>query len=89
MGNVSAALSLLNLYNGEKRITSFTPWQLYLRGWNYLYPLGRRLGAPQSRPGRGSEKKSFAPAKNKTMFPDHPASSVMPILTELPSLYLL
>jgi hypothetical protein len=37
---------------------SFTPWPLYPQGKSHWYPLGRRLGVPQSRSGRGGEEKN-------------------------------
>jgi len=40
-------------------MVSFTPRPLYDQGKNPLYPLDRRLGGPQSWPGRGDEKKSL------------------------------
>jgi hypothetical protein len=39
-------------------VVSFTPWPLYPQGNNPWHLLGRRLGGPQSRSGRGGEKKN-------------------------------
>jgi hypothetical protein len=38
-------------------VVSFTPRPLYPQGKNPRYPLDRRLGRPQSRSGRGEERK--------------------------------
>jgi hypothetical protein len=37
-------------------VVSFTPRPLYPQGKSSWYPLGRRLGGPQSRSGRGGEE---------------------------------
>jgi hypothetical protein len=42
-------------------VVSFTPRPLYPRGKSPRYPLDRRLGGPQSRSGRGGEKKHSRP----------------------------
>jgi hypothetical protein len=42
-------------------VVSFTPWPLYSRGKSSWNTLGRRLGEPQSRSGRGSEQKNSEP----------------------------
>jgi hypothetical protein len=42
-------------------VVSLTPQPLYPR-----YPLDRRLGGPQSWPGRYAEEKNLAPAGNRT-----------------------
>jgi hypothetical protein len=51
------------------------------------YPLDRRLGGPQSRFGHSVEEKNSQPPPG--IEPDHPACSLVAILTELSSLYLL
>jgi hypothetical protein len=42
-------------------VVSFTTWPLYLEEKSPLYPLDRRLNGPQSRSGRGGEKKNSHP----------------------------
>jgi hypothetical protein len=42
-------------------VVNFTPWPLYSQGKSPWYPLDRRLGRPQSRPGRGGEEKTSQP----------------------------
>jgi hypothetical protein len=42
-------------------VVSFTPRTLYPQGKSTWYPLDRRLGALQSRSGRGGEEKNFHP----------------------------
>jgi len=39
-------------------VVSFTPQPLYPQEKSPWYPLDRRLGGPQSRSGRGGEKKN-------------------------------
>jgi hypothetical protein len=39
-------------------VVNFTPQPLYTQGRSPWYPLGRRLGGPQSRSGRGGEEKN-------------------------------
>jgi hypothetical protein len=50
-------------------VVRFTPWPLYPRGMNPLYPLYKKAGGPQSRHGRGGEQKNLivAPARNWTL----------------------
>jgi len=38
-------------------VVSFTPRPLYPKGKSPWYPLDKRLGGPQSRPGSGGEEK--------------------------------
>jgi hypothetical protein len=48
-------------------VVSFTPWPLYYQRKIPWYPLDRSLSGPQSQSGRcGAEKKSLAPAGNRT-----------------------
>jgi hypothetical protein len=42
-------------------VVSFTARPLYPQGKSSLYPLGRRLGGPGRRSGRGGEEKNFQP----------------------------
>jgi hypothetical protein len=37
-------------------VVSFMPRPLYPQGKSHFYPLDRRLGGPQNRPGRGGEE---------------------------------
>jgi hypothetical protein len=48
------------------------------------YPLYRKLGGPQSRPGQRLEEKSFAPAGDRTSIALSSSPSSDTILTELP-----
>jgi hypothetical protein len=57
-------------------MVSLTLRPLYLQEKSPWYPLGRRLGGPQSRSGRGGEEKnSQPPPGNETWNPDRPARS--------------
>jgi hypothetical protein len=60
------------------QVPRFTPRPLYLR-----YPLDRRLGGPQSRPGRGSKEKRIQFRSFRESSPGRPARSLITILTEL------
>jgi hypothetical protein len=42
-------------------VVSFTTRPLYFQGKSPWYPLGRRLGGPESRSGRGGEEKHSQP----------------------------
>jgi hypothetical protein len=42
-------------------VVSFTPGSLYHQGNSLWYPLGRRLGGPQSCSGCGGEEKNSQP----------------------------
>jgi hypothetical protein len=44
-----------------KEVVSFTPQPLYPQGMSLWYPLDRRIGGPQSQPGRGGEEKNSQP----------------------------
>jgi hypothetical protein len=52
-------------------------------GKELLYPLDRRLGGPQSRPGRGGEKKNSPHCPCQESNPGRPARSLATIVTEL------
>jgi hypothetical protein len=55
---------------------SFTPRPPYSQGKNPWYPLNKRLGGPQSHPGRGGEEKNSQPPPGiKPYNPDRPARS--------------
>jgi len=49
---------ILNVGTRRRKVFSFTSRPPYPRGNNPRYPLDRRLDGPQSRSGRGDEKKS-------------------------------
>jgi hypothetical protein len=49
----------LDLGTSWRWVVSFTPWSLYPRGKSPRYPLDRRLGGPQSRPGQYREETIF------------------------------
>jgi hypothetical protein len=51
--------NILALSTCCRSVVSFTPLPLYPRGENPRYPLGRRLGGPQSQSGRCGEKKNL------------------------------
>jgi hypothetical protein len=57
-GSGGIAPIILKLGTRWRRIVSFTPRSLYLRGKSPLYQLDRRLGGLQSRTGRGVEEKN-------------------------------
>jgi hypothetical protein len=61
-----------------RSVVSFTLQPPYLRRNRPQYPLSRRLGGPQSRPGRGG----VCPCRDSN--PYHPFRSLVTILTELP-----
>jgi hypothetical protein len=54
---------ILNLGTRWKWMVSFTPRPSYPRRWISWYPVDRRLGATQSRPGRGGEEKNLCPCR--------------------------
>jgi hypothetical protein len=62
-------------------VVSFMPLPLYPRGKSSRYPLGRRLGGPQSQPGRRGEDKILPPPEIELRPLGHEARSQ--------SLYLL
>jgi hypothetical protein len=51
----------LDLGTRWRWVVSFMPQPLYFQGKSPWYPLGRRLGGPQSRSGRGGEEKNSQP----------------------------
>jgi len=58
---------ILNLTTRWRWVVNFMPRQLYSRRMSPWYPLGRRLGGPQSRCRCGTEKDSFpCPAGNRS-----------------------
>jgi hypothetical protein len=60
-GSGGIALCILDLGARWRLVVSFTPRPLYPQGKSTCYPLDRRLGGPQSRSGRGGEKKNSQP----------------------------
>jgi hypothetical protein len=52
---VGIAPRILDLGTRWSWVVSFTPRPLHFEGKSHWYPLGRRLGGPQSLPGRGGE----------------------------------
>jgi hypothetical protein len=48
-------------------VVSFMPWPLYPQGKSPSYPLGRRLGGPQSCSGHSSEEKNSQPTISKLL----------------------
>jgi hypothetical protein len=64
-----------------------TCWLLYPWGRSPRYPLCRRLDGLQSQFGYGDEKKNPCPFQE--LNPNHPAHSLVNILTEILQLYIL
>jgi hypothetical protein len=60
-GSGGIAPHFLDLGTRWRWVVSFTPLPLYLEGKSPWYPFDRRLGGPQSRSGRGGEKKNSQP----------------------------
>jgi hypothetical protein len=58
LGSGGMGPCILNLGTRWIWVVSFTPRPLYSQGKSQWYPLHRRLGWPQSRPGRDEEKNS-------------------------------
>jgi hypothetical protein len=52
--------TILDLSTRWRWVVSFTLLQLYPRGKSTRYPFDRRVGGPQSRPGRCGEEKNLA-----------------------------
>jgi hypothetical protein len=61
LGNGGITPLILDLGTRWRWVVSFTPCLLYPQGKSPWYPLGRRLGGPQSRSGHGGEEKNFQP----------------------------
>jgi hypothetical protein len=61
MGGEDIAPRILNLGTRWRWMVSFTPRPLYPQGNSPWYPLDRRQGGPQSRPGHGGEEKNSQP----------------------------
>jgi hypothetical protein len=86
-GSGGIASGILDLGTRWRWVVSFTHPPLYPQGKSLWYPLDVRLGGPQSRYGRGSEK---FPASAGSRTPDHQGRIVQPYTTELsryPKLY--
>jgi hypothetical protein len=61
LGSGGTALSILDLGTRWRWVVSFTTRPLYPQRKSLWYPLDRRLGGPQSRPGYGGEEKNSQP----------------------------
>jgi len=57
---------------------------LYPQGKSTWYPLGRRLGEPQSWSGHNGEEKKIPHCPYRESDPHCPAHSLVSMLTELP-----
>jgi hypothetical protein len=68
---------ILNLWTIWRPVVSFTQQQLYLWDKRRRYPLDRRLGWPQSRSGRGGEKKTSQNCPYQELNPGHPDPSLV------------
>jgi hypothetical protein len=64
LGVGGIAPRILDLGTRWRWVVSFTPRPLYPRGKSPWYPLDRRLGGPQSRYGRGGERKISSPSRD-------------------------
>jgi hypothetical protein len=60
-GSSSPGLRILDQGTRWRWVVSFTLWPLYPHGRRSCYPFNRRLGGPQSLPGRGGEEKNSQP----------------------------
>jgi hypothetical protein len=60
-GSGDIASFILDLGTRWRWVVSFTPRPLCFHEKSPWYPLDRRLGGPQSRPGRGGEEKNSQP----------------------------
>jgi hypothetical protein len=81
--------SFVDLGTRWKWVVSFTARPLYLQGKSPQYPLDRSLDGPQSRSGRGGEKKNSQPPQRIEPYnPDRPACSLLAIPIELSRLLL-
>jgi hypothetical protein len=72
-GSWGTAPSILDLGIRWRLIVSFTLQPLYPQGKSPWYPLGRRLGGPQSRSGGGGEE------KNSQLLPGLELTIIQPI----------
>jgi hypothetical protein len=76
---------ILDLGTRWKWVVSFMPWLLYSEAKIQQYTMDRRLGGLQSWYGHGSEEKKFpapAPAPARKLNSNHPAHSLVTILTK-------
>jgi hypothetical protein len=60
-GSGGIAPGIVDLGTRWRSVVSFTLRPLYLQGKSPWYPLDRRLGGSQSRPGHGGEEKNSQP----------------------------
>jgi hypothetical protein len=83
MGEGGIAPRILNVGAGRRRVVSFRPRPLYPTERDRRYPLDKRLGGPHSRSERWGEQKKFLPSPCWGSNTDHPAHSLVAILTEV------
>jgi hypothetical protein len=84
-GSGGIAPCILHLGTRWRWVVSFTPRPLYPQGKNPLYPLDKTLGEPKNSSGHGGEEKSSQPLPEiEPWNPNHPASSLVAILTDRP-----
>jgi hypothetical protein len=74
LGSGGIAPRILDFGSRWRWLVSFTPQPLYPQGKSPWYPLRRRLGGPQSRPGQCGEEKNSQPLPRLEP-PYHPACS--------------
>jgi hypothetical protein len=72
-GSRGIAPCIFDLGTRWRWVFRFTLRPLYSQGKSYWYPLGRRLGGPQSRSGHGGERKISSTAGTRT--PNHSVRS--------------
>jgi hypothetical protein len=60
-------------------VISFTPWPPYSHGKSSRYPLDRRRGRPQSRPGNDGEEKNSQPLPGLKPYIIQPVAQFKPI----------
>jgi hypothetical protein len=77
-GNGGIAPRILDLGTRWRWVVSFAPRPLYPQGMSPWYPLGKRLGGPQSCSGRGGEEKNSQPPPPQDLNPRTPI--VQPIV---------
>jgi hypothetical protein len=81
-GSGGIAPRSLDLGSRWRWVVSFKPRPLYPQGKKPRYPLGGRLGGPQSRSGRSGEEKKSHNCPCRESNPGHPGRRVGFILTE-------
>jgi len=77
-GSGGMAPRILNTGTRWRRVVSFTPQPLYLRGKSTRCPLDGRLGGPQSRYGRaGRENNHYHCTKSNPCRPDRSSVTII------------